>query len=84
VSAGQVESAWPSGPTPDDSLIAIAAAHIAKPAPPMLKTQRILDNSTNPSDVQGQPDDHRASRPAADADRHSSRPRGRRRASSTQ
>jgi hypothetical protein len=31
-SAGQVESAWPSGPTPDDSLIAIAAAHIAKPA----------------------------------------------------
>ena len=48
VSAGQVENAWPSGPTPDDSLIAIAAPHIAKPAPPMLKTQRILDNSTNP------------------------------------
>jgi hypothetical protein len=48
VSAGQVESAWPSGPTPDDSLIAIAAPHVAKPAPPMLETQRILDNSTNP------------------------------------
>ncbi len=48
VSAGQVESAWPSLPTPEDSLIAIAAPHIAKPAPPMLETQRILDNSTNP------------------------------------
>jgi hypothetical protein len=48
VSAGQVESAWPSGATPDDSLIAIAAPHIAKPAPPMLEVQRILDVSTNP------------------------------------
>ena len=48
VSAGQVESAWPSGPTPDNSLIAIAAPHVARPAPPMLEMQRILDNSTNP------------------------------------
>jgi hypothetical protein len=48
VSAGQVEGAWPSLTTPDDSLIAIAAPHIARPAPPMLEAQRVLDASTNP------------------------------------
>ena len=48
VSAGQYESEWPTAPTADTSLIAIAAPHIARPAPPMLEVQRILDNSTNP------------------------------------
>lgn len=48
VSAGQVESAWPSGPNPQDALIAIAAPHITKPAPPMIEVQRILDSSVMP------------------------------------
>jgi hypothetical protein len=48
VSAGEVEGQWPSGPTPDDSLIAIAAPHITAPAAPMIEVQRILDQSATP------------------------------------
>jgi hypothetical protein len=48
VSAGQVESKWPDGPTPDDSLIAIAAPHIMNPASPMIEVTRIFDQSTLP------------------------------------
>lgn len=48
VSAGQVESAWPAGPAPENSLIAIAAPHITKPAPPLIEVRQILDNTFNP------------------------------------
>ena len=48
VSAGQVESDWPSGPSPELSLIAVAAPHITKPAAPMIEVQQFLDNSTMP------------------------------------
>ena len=49
VSAGQVEGSWPRGSSPDDSLIAVAAPTIARPAPPMLEAQRILVGSNPPS-----------------------------------
>src|SRR6202035_957356 len=37
VSAGQVESDWPGGLKPEDSLMAIAAPHIMHPAPPTIE-----------------------------------------------
>lgn len=40
ISAGQVESNWPSGPNAKDALIAIAAPHIMNPAPPWLEVRR--------------------------------------------
>jgi hypothetical protein len=50
VSAGQVESDWPSvGNSPQDKLIAVAAPHIARPAAPMLEVQQFLDTSTTPA-----------------------------------
>ncbi len=49
VSAGQVESAWPAGSSPETSLIAVAAPHIAKPAAPMIEVQQFLDASTTPA-----------------------------------
>lgn len=45
ISAGQVESTWP---TDKDLLIAVAAPHIMNPAPPMLEMARFLDTSTAP------------------------------------
>lgn len=48
VSAGQVESAWPAGATPDDALIAVAAPHVMQPAPPMLEVARVLDETVDP------------------------------------
>jgi hypothetical protein len=48
VSAGQVESAWPTGPAAADSLIAIAAPRIMVPAPPMLEVDRFLDEAVTP------------------------------------
>ncbi len=48
VSAGQVESEWPNGPTPQDALIPVAAPHITRPAPPMIEVRQVLDSSTMP------------------------------------
>ena len=48
VSAGQVESAWPSGQTPDASLIAVAAPYVSSPAAPMIEVGRLLDTTTIP------------------------------------
>jgi hypothetical protein len=48
VSAGQVESEWPSGPTPQDALIPVAAPHITRPAPPMIEVRQVLDASAMP------------------------------------
>lgn len=45
ISAGQVESDWP---TDEDKLIAVAAPHIMNPAPPMLEVERFLDASAAP------------------------------------
>jgi len=45
ISAGQVESGWP---TDKDALIAVAAPHVMSPAPPTLEVQRYLDNATMP------------------------------------
>jgi hypothetical protein len=49
ISAGQVESAWPSGPSPELSLIVVAAPHITRPAPPTIEIQQFLDTSAMPS-----------------------------------
>jgi hypothetical protein len=49
VSAGQVEGVWPGPPPPDDFLIAVAAARIARPAPPTIEAARTLDASTTPA-----------------------------------
>jgi hypothetical protein len=49
ISAGQVEGDWPSGPSPEDALMAIAAPHITKPAAPMIEVQRFLDTTTVPA-----------------------------------
>jgi hypothetical protein len=43
ISAGQVEGEWPKGPNAADSVIAVAAPHITKPAPPMIEAQQVLD-----------------------------------------
>jgi hypothetical protein len=48
VSAGQVESCWPSGPEADKLLIAVAAPYITSPAQPMIEVQRALDSTVNP------------------------------------
>jgi hypothetical protein len=48
VSSGQVESAWPGGPTPQDALIPVAAPHITRPAPPMIEVRQIVDSSVTP------------------------------------
>jgi hypothetical protein len=48
VSAGQVESTWPSGPNAQDALVAIAAPHVMTPAPPLLEVQRYLDQAASP------------------------------------
>jgi hypothetical protein len=45
ISAGQVESDWP---TDKDKLIAVAAPHIMIPAPPMLEVERFLDTTAAP------------------------------------
>jgi hypothetical protein len=46
VSAGQVESEWPSDPK---ALIAVAAPHIMHPAAPMIEVQRVLDQTVSPA-----------------------------------
>ncbi|MBS1813315.1 MAG: hypothetical protein JSS87_00400 [Acidobacteria bacterium] len=43
VSAGQVESPWPSGPNADDALYVIAAPHIDHPLAPTISIQRVFD-----------------------------------------
>lgn len=48
VSAGQVESDWPDGAKPEDSLMAIAAPHIMHPAPPTIEVTSFLDSSAMP------------------------------------
>lgn len=48
VSAGQVESQWPSGPDPDDALQAFAAPRVLAPAPPTIEASAILDRSVVP------------------------------------
>lgn len=45
ISAGQVESDWP---TDKDKLIALAAPHIKVPSPPMLEVARFLDAAVTP------------------------------------
>ena len=48
ISSGQVESCWPSGATPDKSLIAVAAPYITSPAEPMIEVQRLFDSTASP------------------------------------
>ncbi len=48
VSAGQVESDWPGGATPEDSLMAIAAPHIMNPAAPTIEVTSFFDPSAVP------------------------------------
>lgn len=48
ISAGQVESDWPSGPDADDKLQAIAAPRVMKPAPPTIEVQPFVDKSFDP------------------------------------
>lgn len=48
VSAGQVESDWPAGATPEDALIAVAAPHIMSPAAPTIEVHSILDGTVSP------------------------------------
>ena len=48
ISAGQVESDWPSENNPSTSLIAVAAPHIMKPAPPLLEVKSYLDQESQP------------------------------------
>ena len=48
VSAGQVESEWPGGATPETCLMAIAAPHIMHPAPPTLEVSSYFDPSAMP------------------------------------
>lgn len=45
ISAGQVESDWPSDKA---SLITLAAPHVVAPAPPTLELERVLDTTTVP------------------------------------
>lgn len=49
VNAGQVESAWPTGPDADLAMYAVAAPRVMKPAPPVLEVRPILDTSVNPA-----------------------------------
>jgi hypothetical protein len=49
LSSGQIESDWPSGPSPQDKLIAVCAPHIARPAAPMLEVTQLVDTSTTPA-----------------------------------
>jgi hypothetical protein len=48
VSAGQVESDWPGGLKPEDSLMAIAAPHIMHPAPPTIEVTSFFDPAAMP------------------------------------
>jgi hypothetical protein len=48
ISAGQVESDWPSGPNADQALIAIAAPHITRPAAPMIEARQFFDPAAMP------------------------------------
>ena len=46
ISAGQVESEWPSGSAAADSFITVAAPHVTRPAPPMIEVQRLLQGGS--------------------------------------
>jgi hypothetical protein len=48
ISAGQVESKWPSAPNAKDALISVAAPHIMNPAAPLLEAQQYLDQAATP------------------------------------
>jgi hypothetical protein len=48
ISAGGVESDWPTAPNADQSLFAVAAPYVAAPAAPMIEVQRLLDTTTVP------------------------------------
>ncbi len=48
ISAGQVESDWPSGAEPAEALQAIAAPLVMKPAPPTIEVVPVVDRSVNP------------------------------------
>lgn len=48
VSAGQVESNWPSGPNADDALQAFAAPRLLAPAAPTLEARMFLDQTVSP------------------------------------
>jgi hypothetical protein len=52
VSAGQVESAWPSGTHADDSLYLIAAPHVDVPLAPMISLQRVLEGGVYKAKLQ--------------------------------
>ncbi len=50
ISAGQVEGEWPKvGNHPEQALIAVAAPHITRPAPPQLEVRAFLDTSVTPA-----------------------------------
>jgi hypothetical protein len=48
VSAGQVESAWPSGPEADRSLIPVAAPLVMPPLAPRLEVRQVIDSLATP------------------------------------
>ena len=48
VSAGQVESDWPAGATPESALMAIAAPHVMRPAAPTIEVSSFFDPSSVP------------------------------------